>query len=236
MNELIQQVDTHQYEFGFGELEILPSVVEDYIGFIPGDAPEPFPELIGTMLNEANGKIHLRGGYMLIAHPVIDLVQKRVIAQNTVFHTHAIVTRHLNGSSALALFACTAGSEITDWAAECNRKSNSIHAYLVDSLGSIAVERAMDMIQQKLAERVSESGLRITNRYSPGYCGWALTEQRKLFDLLPGGFCGITLTDSMLMKPIKSVSGMIGLGQSVRYEHYTCNFCKDTHCLYRNKR
>jgi len=236
MNELIQQVDTHKYEFVFDELGILPAVVEDYIGFTPGDAPEPFPELISNMLQEARDKIHLRGGYVLFPHPVIDLVQKRVILQSTVFLTQAIVTRHLHGSSVIALFACTAGSEITNWAAECNRKSNSIHAYLVDSLGSISVERAMDIIQRKLAETVSESGLHITNRYSPGYCGWALPEQRKLFDLLPEGFCGITLTDSMLMKPIKSVSGMIGLGQSVQYEHYTCNFCKDTHCLYRNKR
>jgi hypothetical protein len=81
-----------------------------------------------------------------------------------------------------------------------------------------------------------KGGLHITNRYSPGYCDWDIREQKKLFELLPENFCGISLLDSMLMKPIKSISGFIGIGSNVTFNRYTCNYCKDRNCLYRNKR
>ncbi|MCK7538940.1 MAG: hypothetical protein MZV63_52410 [Marinilabiliales bacterium] len=47
----------------------------------------------------------------------------------------------------------------------------------------------------------------ITNRFSPGYCGWDVAEQHKLFSFFKDNFCGITLTESALMNPVKSVSG-----------------------------
>ena len=103
-------------------------------------------------------------------------------------------------------------------------------------LGSIVVESAMDIIQEHLKLWMKEQGLKFTNRYSPGYCGWELKEQSKLFGLLPENFCGISLSDSMLMKPIKSVSGIIGIGENVIYDQYTCNYCRDVNCLYRGKR
>ena len=81
-----------------------------------------------------------------------------------------------------------------------------------------------------------EAGLKITNRYSPGYCGWDVSEQKKLFKILPEKFCGIELTDSCLMHPIKSVSGIIGIGKSVKFNEYTCNLCDEADCLYRNLR
>jgi hypothetical protein len=40
-----------------------------------------------------------------------------------------------------------------------------------------------------------------------------VAEQHKLFSLLPPGICGITLSDSALMHPIKSVSGITGIGK-----------------------
>jgi cobalamin-dependent methionine synthase I len=94
----------------------------------------------------------------------------------------------------------------------------------------------MDLIQHNLKVEMKGIGMGTTNRYSPGYCDWDITEQKKLFGLLPAVFCGISLTESMLMKPIKSISGIIGIGKEVSFKRYSCNYCKDNHCLYRNKR
>jgi cobalamin-dependent methionine synthase I len=166
----------------------------------------------------------------------IDRTHKTVRMGDMEFNTEAIVTRHLDKSTAVAVFACTAGQEISRLAAEFNRKGHSIHAYLVDSLGSIVVERAMDLIQEGLKFAMQSENLQITNRYSPGYCGWDIREQKKLFDLLPPDFCGIRLSDTMLMKPVKSVSGFIGIGRNVTYDNYACGYCPDKNCIYRNKR
>jgi hypothetical protein len=113
------------------------------------------------------------------------------------------------------------------------RGKELLKGYICDTFGSIAVESAMDLIQEELKLKVSISGLNITNRYSPGYCGWNISGQNKLFSLLPDKFCGIELTDACFMLPIKSVSGIIGIGKQVKYHYYPCNLCEMENCLYK---
>jgi len=106
----------------------------------------------------------------------------------------------------------------------------------VDVIGSSIVEAAMDLIHDDLENKMKDARLGITNRYSPGYCGWDVVEQQKLFGLLPQGFCGVSLSASSLMTPIKSISGIIGIGINAKRRAYTCNLCDDKNCLYRNKK
>ena len=94
--------------------------------------------------------------------------------------------------------------------------------YVYDVIGSEVVEAAVDLMQDSLRKSMAAEGKKITNRYSPGYCGWDVAEQHKLFQLMPDNYCGIKLNDSALMNPEKSVSGFIGIGEHVRYNPYTC--------------
>ena len=103
-------------------------------------------------------------------------------------------------------------------------------------MGSEIVESAMDKIQDDLEQKMEADGLHITDRYSPGYCGWSVGEQHKLFSFFPDNFCGITLTASSLMQPIKSVSGVIGIGSNVRRKGYVCQQCDMVNCIYREKK
>jgi cobalamin-dependent methionine synthase I len=97
-------------------------------------------------------------------------------------------------------------------------------------------EAASDIVQNELGKSAAISGNRITNRYSPGYCGWQVVEQHKLFQLIPDNFCGIRLTESALMDPVKSVSGIIGIGEKVKINPYTCRMCDMPDCVYRKVR
>jgi len=74
-------------------------------------------------------------------------------------------------------------------------------------------------MQGDLEKNMRDSGKKITNRYSPGYCGWDVTEQHKLFQLMPENYCGIKLTPSALMDPVKSISGIIGIGKMLKIIH-----------------
>jgi hypothetical protein len=62
-----------------------------------------------------------------------------------------------------------------------------------------------------------------------------LTEQRKLFRLLGGNPCEIALSDVCLMTPIKSISGIIGLGKAVQTGIYACRYCELETCYKRKK-
>jgi hypothetical protein len=115
-------------------------------------------------------------------------------------------------------------------------ENDPLRAFITDTLGTVAVEKAMDRIHDSLRKSFESDGLHCTNRYSPGYCGWSVGEQQKLWKFLPEKYCGISLTESSLMLPIKSVSGIIGLGKQLRKNPYSCAICDLDNCIYRRKK
>ena len=110
-----------------------------------------------------------------------------------------------------------------------------MEGYVVDVAGNYLVERAMDLLQNVIEDEMASQGMKITNRYSPGYCEWDIREQQKLFSLFPENYLDVSLTDSCLMQPIKTVSGVIGIGKDVKLNPYTCHYCTQANCLYRDK-
>ena len=127
---------------------------------------------------------------------------------------------------------------VKDMRFECGRKiAGSLRGS--DKIGvfvcTIGVEKAMDNIQGQLKEEFSKKGFGMTNRFSPGYCNWLVKEQKKLFSLLPSTPCNIQLSESSLMIPSKSISGIIGIGTSVRFVEHDCSLCGMKNCLYRKK-
>ena len=104
--------------------------------------------------------------------------------------------------------------------------------YIYDVLGSVVVEKATDKMENRLQESLRSENLNLSDRFSPGYCDWLVAEQKKLFELLPSDFCQVSLSDSCLMSPIKSVSGFIGIGAGLKQSGYQCNWCSDENCIY----
>jgi len=151
------------------------------------------------------------------------------------FEVGRIVAKELRNSDSIVLFACTAGKEISDLAKNLLLGDEPVLGYVYNVLGSLTVEAVADKIHQEVREMSVLSDELITNRYSPGYCQWSVGEQHKLFSFFPEKCCGISLTDSALMQPIKSVSGFIGMGKKVKYRKYTCDLCSLTECFYRNR-
>ncbi|MCU0473924.1 MAG: hypothetical protein MUC93_11280 [Bacteroidales bacterium] len=94
-------------------------------------------------------------------------------------------------------------------------------------------EHVSDLMQDALENEMIGAGKKITNRFSPGYCGWNVAEQKKLFKLMDDNYCGIRLTPSSLMDPVKSMSGIIGIGVNVKRNPYTCSLCDKKDCFHR---
>jgi hypothetical protein len=73
--------------------------------------------------------------------------------------------------------------------------------------------------------------------YSPGYCGWHITAQARLFEFLHPEDIGITLNSSYLMQPLKSVSGVLVAGKGeihkFRPKFSFCADCKTHQCVER---
>ena len=121
----------------------------------------------------------------------------------------ASLRRHLTGCHAILLFACTAGVEMDRLIARASLRS-STHGLMMHALGAERVESACDALCGMLAEAFAQETL--TSRYSPGYGDLPLALQRDVMNALDcGRTVGITLTDSLLMKPTKSVTAILGV-------------------------
>lgn len=149
------------------------------------------------------------------------------------FSPGRIILSQLRGSEALCYFVATAGREFEEYQRQLMTQGDMVRVYLANEIGSMIAERTADKMEELLQAQLSPKGLSRTNRFSPGYCGWHVREQPLLFGLFPPEPCGIQLTDSCLMLPIKSVSGVIGIGHQVKRLDYSCGICKLESCYKR---
>lgn len=145
----------------------------------------------------------------------------------------AILSSLLEGSERFVIFAATAGSSFQRYQDELKNEGDMLKRYITDTIGSSIAEATGDYMESMLEREIT--GFRHTHRFSPGYCGWHLSEQKEIFRLLDGEPCGITLSDVYLMQPIKSISGIIGVGKNVKENIYGCRYCELETCYKRKK-
>ena len=117
--------------------------------------------------------------------------------------------RHLEGCGEILLFACTAGAE-TDRRIARAKLQSPAKGLLMHAIGAQQVEGACDRLCRRLAEQFPDRYL--TDRFSPGYGDLPLELQRDVMAALDcGRTVGITLSESLLMTPSKSVTAIIGM-------------------------
>lgn len=111
----------------------------------------------------------------------------------------------------LVFFVATVGEAIDREIEALMGAGRLADAYVLDALGSGAVEWVADRFQDAIEEKYEATGLRPGLRFSPGYCDWPLVEQNKVFTLLETEKVGVELGETCLMAPRKSISAVFGL-------------------------
>jgi hypothetical protein len=217
--------------FVFNDLYIGQSDLETFMGYQP-DSDSPFSEEdFQDAINKAIPVMQIRTGYMRFNEVQHYLGDASLSIGNVHFYTGKIIQRRLMGISGAVLFVCTAGEGIADLVKSSASSGDLLTSYLYDIIGTLTVEKAADKMQKMMEAELGSEGYRTTLRYSPGYCGWDVAEQQKLFSLLPPDVCGVRLSPSSLMHPIKSVSGIIGFGMNIKQLQYHCDSCSFSECF-----
>ena len=108
-------------------------------------------------------------------------------------------------------------------------------AAMLDSVGSGAVESLAEHVNDLLCQQGIGRGVRVTNRISPGYGGWDVSEQPLLFHFVGGVPIGVELNDACFMTPEKTITLLVGAGPDARVDHYftQCARCWMAGCAYR---
>jgi len=116
----------------------------------------------------------------------------------------------------LALFAATLGNPVSHKIQELFKENDPATACMLDGIASDRAETAATQLADTFLDALLRKGevdseVRVLP-YSPGYCGWHITGQKKLFAFLGPEAIDISLNASCLMSPIKSVSGVLVAG------------------------
>lgn len=141
-------------------------------------------------------------------------------------------------ASRLALFALTIGEKVSQKIDELFGTNEFALGSMLDSMASVGTDTVADSMQDYFLNLLKKRGEITpspgTSRFSPGYCGWHMSGQKKLFAFLHPEDIGIFLLDSFLMKPLKSISGVMVVGEKdifVFEDSYPfCSSCKTHSC------
>lgn len=138
---------------------------------------------------------------------------------------------NLQGCERVILFAATIGVEIDRLIARYGRLS-PVKALLFQAIGAERIEALCDLFCEELAQ---EQGIGFKPRFSPGYGDLSLDAQREVFGALDcARQIGLSLTDSLLMTPSKSVTAIVGITESKKEKpHAKCSMCDKKDCTFR---
>lgn len=131
----------------------------------------------------------------------------------------------------LALFAITMGEMVSTNIEHMFKGKNFALGAMLDAVASLAADEAAAHVEEQYRKEFTGrtstgSDIRVLG-YSPGYCGWHISAQKKLFTALEPERIGIKLNASYLMTPLKSVSGVLVAGRpEIHVFKPSFNFCK----------
>jgi len=144
-------------------------------------------------------------------------------------------------ADALALYVATVGARVTDRIRALFAQNEPALAAMLDAVASAAADRFTHLLAVRHAAATdgADGRGRLTLGYSPGYCGWHVSGQRALFAYLHADAIGVTLNESCLMDPLKSVSGVLAAGPADIHRfvpgYEFCGDCRNRTCVSRIK-
>lgn len=135
----------------------------------------------------------------------IDSEDDRAVVVEGVTFKSRVLRVNLDHQHRVFPYLVTGGTELGDWA---RSHQGILQSYLADMIAEQAVEAADDALEDHIQQRYRPGTLSVMN---PGSLpDWPIIEQKPLFDLLGDTkeTIGVELNESMMMIPVKSVSGI----------------------------
>lgn len=115
----------------------------------------------------------------------------------------ANLRRNLTGCESAYVLAATIGHDVDRVLRNAGLVSTAKH-FVLDAVASSAVEALCDYIQDSLPEKTKA-------RFAPGYGDFNLEMQGKLLEFLDAYKIGISVNDSFMMTPMKTITAIMGI-------------------------
>ena len=141
---------------------------------------------------------------------------------------------NLKDCEQVVLFAATLGTEV-DRLLRKMQVVDMAKAVVMQACAATLLEEYCDELQKGIAKQMQEQRKYVRPRFSPGYGDFSISHQKDFLSLLntPKAI-GVSMTESYMLTPTKSVTAVIGISEiQTDCGSNTCENCKKTDCTYR---
>lgn len=168
---------------------------------------------------------------------IIETEAGHVLLDGGIELSSEFLSSYLTGAKYIRVFLVTIGGSLELEASRLMEEGDTLSGYLLDRIGSLAVESAAEAFENRLRKDCKDKESSLSRRLSPGYCDWPIEEQFKLAKLIDFSKAGVRLTESCMMVPKKSISAVAGIGPKGLFAGMKsqCVICNKTDCGYRRK-
>lgn len=147
------------------------------------------------------------------------------------------IRKMLENASSAIVFAATTGIELDRLIKKYSVLSPS-RALCFQAIGTERIESLCNAFCKDISQRKAAEGKSLTPRFSPGYGDFTIEAQRDIFTLLsPSAKIGLSLNESLIMSPSKSVTAIMGVseGGCADIKKQGCTACGKLGCEFRRK-
>lgn len=140
-----------------------------------------------------------------------DIAFHTILAPEPLLLTSQSIIAALDGAVEAAVMAVTIGERLEEEVSEEFTRGSYTKALLLDAAGTAAVEQACDQTAALIARHAARVGCVAGKRFSPGYGDWDVSVQPDILRLSGATQIGVSVTQSMMLVPRKSVTAVIGI-------------------------
>ena len=176
--------------------------------------------LFETAKNIARPKVLCREAY-------VEEISGRNVRINGVDFESDVLAMNLKNIHRVFAYVCTCGTEVDDWS---HNEKDYIVSLWLDMIKEMFLFDANMFLREHLKNALRLEKFSSVNPGSGDEENWHISQQVQLFDLIGGvkEEIGVTLTDSYLMTPIKSTSGLLFPTET---EFVNCALCRRENCV-----
>jgi hypothetical protein len=169
-----------------------------------------------------------------LIHERLELVSNSV-NQGRIYLSGQLIAQHLFRAQEIIVMLCTIGSELDECVSSLFR-NDPMTGLALDGVGSAAVENLAIQACNYFESQAKDNGLNTSMPLNPGMVGWPLElGQPQVFSLLDSDQIQISVNESCMMTPSKSLSMVLGVGNDVSAIGSSCDYCNlKGVCKYQN--
>jgi hypothetical protein len=157
--------------------------------------------------------------------PVERSRHNRITLEGGAVLTGPLITEHLGGAQEVIVMLCTIGDKLGKRALE-ESETNLSYGFALDAVGSAAVHSLSAAACNQVEQDAITAGLQTSLPLSPGMEGWGVDPgQHEIFSMIDPEQVGVVLSPTLEMRPLKSITAIIGVGADIATKGAICDYC-----------